>query len=161
MTIDNAFRARLFSRLVIDTETGCLLWIGAKTPKGYGRITLDKRSREVHRVMWEIFEGPIPEGHHLDHVKERGCVHRNCANVAHLEPVTPAENNIRSTSPTALNARKTECSKGHPFDEANTYLMPDGGRSCQTCRREARRRFRDKRRLILARRAEATQEGVR
>lgn len=35
----------------------------------------------------------------------------------------------------------TECKRGHSFDEANTYIKPDGRRGCRTCRREATRRW--------------------
>jgi hypothetical protein len=42
---------------------------------------------------------------------------------------------MRSDGITALNARKTACLNGHPFDAANTYLRPDrpGHRACRTC----------------------------
>ena len=39
--------------------------------------------------------------------------------------------------------RKTHCMRGHPFDEANTYIAPGTGwRACHTCRRERNRRRR-------------------
>lgn len=41
------------------------------------------------------------------------------------------------------NATKTHCKHGHPFDEANTYIIPSSGqRSCRACQRArlARRR---------------------
>lgn len=31
------------------------------------------------------------------------------------------------------NRRKTHCSKGHEFSEANTYLDPSGKRKCRAC----------------------------
>ena len=34
------------------------------------------------------------------------------------------------------HGRKTECPQGHPYDEANTYAAPGGGRQCKTCRRD-------------------------
>jgi len=37
---------------------------------------------------------------------------------------------------------KSHCPAGHPYDEANTYVNPRGGRSCRICRRESRRRWR-------------------
>jgi hypothetical protein len=42
----------------------------------------------------------------------------------------------------ALNAVKTECPAGHPYDQTNTYFRPGGGRACRKCTRErqARRR---------------------
>jgi hypothetical protein len=49
--------------------------------------------------------------------------------------VTHKENNARSNSPSALNARKTHCPAGHLYDEANTYVDRDGRRHCRTCGR--------------------------
>lgn len=86
---------RLFSRLVIDPGTGCLLWTGGGTADGYGQMKVDGRKELVHRVMYRMFVGEIPEGLVLDHVKTRGCTSRRCASPAHLEAVTVAENTRR------------------------------------------------------------------
>lgn len=40
------------------------------------------------------------------------------------------------------NTRKTHCSKGHPYDEANTYVTPKGKRDCRACRRAASKKSR-------------------
>jgi hypothetical protein len=130
-------RELLLSHLIINPETGCLLWDGQVNRKGYGRITVGSRSRgtkrtyRVHRLAWELENGPIPDGLEVDHVKERGCRYRHCANVAHLELVTHRENVMRGA-----NAGKTHCDRGHEFTEANTYTYPlTGRRRCRACRR--------------------------
>lgn len=56
-------------------------------------------------------------------------------NVAHLELVDHRTNTLRSTGPTALNARKTACIHGHPFTPENTRVRTDGSRRCITCER--------------------------
>jgi recombination endonuclease VII len=38
---------------------------------------------------------------------------------------------------TAKDSAKTHCPKGHPYDEANTWVSPKGWRRCRRCRREA------------------------
>lgn len=135
-------RERLLSQLIIDTETGCVLWTGNLSEGGYGRTTIGGRMQTVHRVMWEMFEGPIPDGFHLDHVKSRGCFNRHCASIAHLEPVTPRENARRSDCITTVQANKTHCDNKHLFDEANTYVIPGTTwRVCRTCRHEAQSRY--------------------
>lgn len=126
---------RLFARLIID-PSGCVLWTGAVNRGGYGRITVDHVSRSVHRVMYELLAGPIPDGLDLDHL----CRTRNCANVAHLEPVTRRENVLRGTSIQAVNARKDRCDQGHLFNSANTYWYR-GMRLCRPCNRDAVRRY--------------------
>lgn len=137
-------RETLLSQLIIDVESGCVLWTGAKDQDGYGVIS----NRRVHRVAWEMFEGPIPPGLVLDHVKARGCVNRHCAAIAHLEPVTNWENLHRGNTVNAINAAKTHCIRGHEFSEANTF-GGEGRRRCRQChaksRRESMRRWRARR----------------
>lgn len=141
-------RERLLSRLEIQPETGCVLWTGALSPSGYGRITVDGQSHDVHRATWEALEGAVPDGLVLDHVAARGCVHRHCASIAHLEPVTGQVNILRGTSFSAVNAAKERCPCGREYDAINSA----GRRICRTCCREATRRWRAKR-VITGRRA--------
>lgn len=129
-------RERVFEQLVIDPETNCLLWTGSVDRHGYGR----SGGNSIHRRMYEWFVGPIPEGLQLDHL----CRVRNCANPAHLEPVTCQENLRRSDEThAARNRAKTHCAAGHPYDAANTYsrTRPGGGRDCRACQRQWRRNF--------------------
>jgi hypothetical protein len=134
-------RERLLSRLIIDRDTGCLLWTGARNTKGYGVIREGGRgSRQlmVHRVVYEMFASPIPDGLQLDHL----CRVRHCANVAHLEPVTCRENLLRGDTIAAAHAAKTHCPQGHPYDEANTYVSPNRQRFCRKCTRRHWRAYR-------------------
>lgn len=80
-------------RLEDDPDTGCVRWTGSHTKAGYGEVVVPgSGKRYVHRVVYEFLVGPIPVGLTLDHVAERGCAYRDCANVDHLEPVTQGEN---------------------------------------------------------------------
>ena len=42
----------------------------------------------------------------------------------------------------AARREATQCHIGHPFDEENTYVYPDGERACRRCHREGQRKFR-------------------
>ncbi len=128
---------RLFARLTPDPETGCLLWTGQIARNGYGMLSLKNKPRRVHRLMWELFNGTIPDGLVIDHVKARGCSHRHCANIEHLELVTLRENLLRGDTIAADHAAKTHCPQGHAYDEANTYTYR-GKRQCRACARERR-----------------------
>ena len=110
-------------------ESGCWDWVGTLS-QGYGRM----RGASAHRIAYEQAKGPIPEGLTIDHL----CRNRACGNPDHMQAVTNRENVLRGVGPTARNARKTHCPKGHPFDEANTFTGR-GYRECRTCWRERER----------------------
>lgn len=152
-----ATESSLLQRLLAKTTPGpdsCVIWTGAITAKGYGRVRAGGRASGAlytHRAAYALLVEPIADGLMLDHLCHtasstceggNSCLHRRCINPNHLEPVTNRENILRSRiAPTAVNARKTECIHGHPFDEANTDRDRDGNRHCRTCRRakDARR----------------------
>lgn len=76
-------------RLTSDPDgSGCLHWQGAKTGHGHGRFTFRGKFKMVHRVVYELLVGEIPDGHVIDHV----CGSRDCVNVRHLRTVTPQQN---------------------------------------------------------------------
>lgn len=121
----------------------CWVWLSGKSDSGYGTFWVGGRGGrkvQAHRFAYELTVGPIPDGLQIDHL----CKTRDCVNPAHLEPVTPAVNNERSDSPSARNARKDRCPKGHEFTPENTRILPDGARSCRVCGREAARRWKSK-----------------
>lgn len=133
---------RLWGRAVAGWG-GCIVWTGPLTRGGYGKIKANGRHTTPHRVAYELAIGPIPDGLQLDHACHTRdssclggdvCLHRRCINPHHLEPVTPRENALRSpNTPTGANSRKACCASGHPFDEANTRIAPDGRRKCRQC----------------------------
>jgi len=125
--------------------TRCWLWVASFSSSGahhfdslkYGRFWDGVREVKAHRFSYVLRFGSIPEGMTIDHVAARGCASTLCVNPYHLEVVTRKVNTLRGVvQVAAVNARKTCCKKGHPFNEENTYVNPDGKRKCRVCCRE-------------------------
>jgi hypothetical protein len=122
---------RFISKISIGHPSGCWLWQAHINYLGYGAMRKDSQMVGAHRVSYEIFKGPIPHGHEIDHL----CRVRNCVNPNHLEAVTKRENISRSEGVSVQNARKTFCKYGHELTEENVYHRKDG-RQCKICRRQ-------------------------
>ena len=81
-------------------ETACIIWFGPENQKGYGRILVERKRQNVHRVVYEMECGPIPNGMVIDHI----CHERSCINPDHMRICTNNENvknrklNINNTS---------------------------------------------------------------
>ena len=122
-----------------EPNSGCWLWTGALDKDGYAKSSINGKSKRGHAISYEEKYGKVPDGLELDHK----CRVRSCVNPDHLEPVESRENTMRSPiCPSALNARKTHCKRGHKFDEENTHIYfysktRLSSRVCRTCRREA------------------------
>jgi len=85
-----SLESRFWSKVLISD--GCWLWTGATDNRGYGKIGAGgDRGRTLcaHRVVWELFNGPIPEGLEIDHI----CHTRRCVRHGHLRLVTRKQNN--------------------------------------------------------------------
>jgi hypothetical protein len=125
-----------FMARVVVGEDGCWNWTGALS-RGYGNLKWRGRTTKAHRVAFLLFRGEFTEGLTLDHL----CRNRRCVNPAHLEEVTNRENILRSpTTPTAVNARKTHCVRGHLLSAENLMVNKNGGRRCRSCHRDSQRR---------------------
>lgn len=145
-------RERLATRLlkfVDKRDDGCWWWTGCVTGgnsagDGYGSFHFanrQPRSQRAHRVAYELFVGPIPEGLQLDHL----CRNKLCVNPAHLEPVTAAENKRRDYESRGV------CRNGlHLKTPENTYvpLGADNAR-CLLCMRATQGRYRARKKLRL------------
>lgn len=142
---------RFFRRTQLAAN-GCIEWTGRIDRYGYGQfLPAGGRSANnmgAHRWSYEHHFGPIPSGLQIDHL----CRNTRCVNPDHLEAVTPQENVARREAFYRNNSHikrrhrpRTHCRAGHPYNEANIHVWPNGDRACRTCmerRRETRRQRR-------------------
>jgi hypothetical protein len=122
--IRRSLEDRLWPR-VLKTDT-CWLWLGPKDAYGYGTIGAggaNCKPLKVHIVVFRLIKGSYEKGLDLHHK----CEVKACCNPDHLIPLTRKQHIAVTSYP-----RGTHCSKGHEFNEENTYTWR-GMRCCRIC----------------------------
>lgn len=127
-------------------ENGCWEWTGAKS-NGYGVVKIRAiRSTPipVHRLNYQLVNGPIDDDLDAHHKVEDGCVGPSCCNPSHVKPATRREH-LLELSPNNIafvHANSTECASGHPYTIESTRMSAEG-RRCRICEREWAQNHRD------------------
>ena len=115
--------------------------------KGYMRVGLSDKGKTkiflVHRLVAREFVENIDNKPHVNHIDND----RKNNNASNLEWVTNKENNDHMLAQdrhhkTYDRARMTHCLKGHELTVENTYVQPNGIRSCRTCKRDYNNKYR-------------------
>lgn len=133
--------ASIEARSIPVPEAGCWLWTGYWKELGYGTAQLRGRNTGAHRVSWEAFNGPIPDGLFVCHK----CDTPACVNPDHLFLGTATDNaRDMARKGRAIGQSFTHCTAGHEYTPENTKF--DRGRVCRrcynlSCRRRERRRL--------------------
>lgn len=118
--------AQRFWKYVDPCRTdNCYVWTGGKMSKGYGAFLLEGKPILAHHFLTGK---PVPPLEY-DHL----CRNILCVAPHHLEAVTHAVN-IERARPYYPNTLKTQCVRGHLFDEENTRFYRNGrARACRAC----------------------------
>lgn len=126
---------RFWKKVAAPDSAGCWNWTAFLDTDGYGHIRLGGRGtpqRPAHRVAWQLFNGPVPEGLLICHK----CDNPRCVNPSHLFLGTHADNLQDMTDKgrrVAWHTLQTRCKYGHPFSGDNLRVGANGRRVCITC----------------------------
>jgi len=78
---------RILSRVVCGVSE-CWHYCGVRNKFGYGRITYQGRTQVVHRIIYEVVNGPIQAGLYALH----SCDNPSCVNPNHMRLGTYSDN---------------------------------------------------------------------
>ena len=85
---DPALVERIKAKVIVDPSTGCWLWQGYTSPRGYGQIKYEGKAWWVHRLAFAAMVGEIPAGLTIHHE----CIISSCCNPDHLLLSTRSDN---------------------------------------------------------------------
>lgn len=84
---------RFHSFYEVDKDTGCWIWKGYISPRGYGQLSINRKRYQAHRLSYEIFNGSLVRSLVICH----NCNNTKCVNPEHLRQDTQKSNMIDRT----------------------------------------------------------------
>lgn len=130
--VERGIAARLADRSAPVPLAGCWLWTGPVAPGGYGKASIGSMQVFIHRISFELFNGPLPDGMVVCHE----CDVPACWNPAHLFAGTETDNRLDMIRKgRRIYSVPTHCPAGHEYAGENLYVRPGTSyRQCRTCK---------------------------
>jgi hypothetical protein len=128
-------RTYIQERIEVDPDTGCWVWQFGTHDYGYGKGKYRGpdgvlRTRRMHRLAYEEWIGPVPDGLFVCHT----CDNPPCCNPDHLFAGTQVDNMQDMIEKHGHpESQKTHCPYDHPYSGYNLMEDDKGHRRCRTC----------------------------
>ena len=105
MAVKDLIRLRLEKKIQKQDGDGCWLWTGATT-RGYGVLAMPDygKHRRAHVLMYELHNGPVPEGKVVCHK----CNVKRCVRPSHLYAGTQAQNVLQAKQDGLILSREKQ-----------------------------------------------------
>lgn len=111
----------------------CWVWTGPVDAEGRGVVYNQESRWPVHRLLYVIDHGPLPDRIHLF----SKCGNPRCCNPRHQDAVPRGP----VPRPAGGEGMYPRCKRGHLLSPANTYVF-QGKTMCRDCRAQAQSRYR-------------------
>lgn len=108
-----------------------------KIRRGYSQLKYKNKTYNVSRLSAFLYlDFNLEDSREICH-KNNICKYKSCWNPNHLYigyHVDNMQDMIEMGKGAAgINKNKTHCNKGHEFNLKNTYIRPNGNRTCREC----------------------------